>query len=209
VYGDTHFERFWRNAIRYLALGRLRGVDRRFRLAPEKSRYELNERVVLEAHVLDSDFAPSNAPSQNSFLVFPDGRTEEALLERAPGEAGVFRASFVAGLPGHYEAYIAEGDDREGRRLATADFEIEIPSRELAEPVLDRATLEAVAALSGGRYFPLGRIGDLAERFRGGLELRTPVSTEVRDLWDNAYVLAGIVALLAVEWLVRKRVQLP
>ncbi|MCI0589462.1 MAG: VWA domain-containing protein [Planctomycetes bacterium] len=209
VYADTYHERFWRNVIRYLALGRLRGVDRRYRIAPEKSRYELSERVVLEARVLDADFAPSSAPSQKAFLVFPDGHKEEAVLDRSAGEAGVYRVSFVAGIPGHYEAYLAEGDDREGKRLAGADFEIVIPSRELADPVLDRDALEAVALASGGRYFPLARVQELDRRFAGGGELRTPLATEVRDLWDSGWVLAGVVALLAVEWLIRKRVQLP
>jgi hypothetical protein len=209
VYSDTYHERFWRNVIRYLALGRLRGVDRRYRIAAERSRYELNERVVLEARVLDSEFSPSTAASAKVFLVFPDGHKEETVLDRSPGEAGVYRVSFVAGIPGHYEAYLAEGDDREGKRVATADFEIVIPSRELADPVLDRETLEAVAAVSGGRYLPLGKIRDLERRFAGGGELRTPLSTEVRDLWDTAWVLAGVVALLGLEWFIRKRVQLP
>jgi len=209
VYRDLYHERFWRNAIRYLALGRLRGTDRRFRIGVEKSRYELNERVVLEARVLDEALAASETAASRAFVLFPDGRTEEATLERSPGEPGVFRTSFVATVPGHHEAYLAEGNVQEGRRLASADFEVEIPSREMVDPVLDEPTLKAIAGQTGGRYLPLAQAGEIRRRFEGSGELRTPVSSEIRDLWDNGWVLALVVGLLAVEWIVRKRVQLP
>jgi hypothetical protein len=209
VYRDLYHERFWRNAIRYLALGRLRGADRRFRLGVEKSRYELNERVVLEARILDEALAASEAAARKVFVTFPDGRTAEAELEPTAGEAGVLRTSFVATVPGHHEAFLTEGNVPEGRRLATADFEVEIPSREMVDPTLDERTLQAIAARTGGLYLSLAQAGEIRRRFEGSRELRTPVSSEIRDLWDNGWVLAFVVGLLAVEWIVRKRVQLP
>ena len=206
VYNETYFERFWRNAIRYLALNRLREGDRKLRIATEKNHYEINERAVLEARVLEEDFTPARSPSQKVFLRFPDGHREETNLDLVPGQPGTYRASILLGAPGPYQAWLAEGNDPQGRPVTSVDFNASIPSRERTKPNLDQATLEAIARLSGGLYLPLGSSEQLKIRFQEGGEIAIPVlPPEVEDLWDNGWVLGLLVLLLAVEWIIRKR----
>lgn len=206
LYSETYFERFWRNAIRYLALNRLRENDRRFRLVSEKTHYEINERALLEARVLDEDFSPSKAAKQRVFLRFPDGRREEAILDPVPGQPGAFRSSILLGAPGAYQAWIGEGDDPQGKPLASVDFQAALPSREKEKLHLDAATLQAIAKASAGQYLFLGSFPDLQKSFQGGGNIEIPVlPPAVEDLWDSAWLLGILVALLAIEWIVRKR----
>ncbi|HKX46553.1 MAG TPA: hypothetical protein VJP77_07610, partial [Planctomycetota bacterium] len=71
---SLYFERFWRSALRWLALGRLRSGDRRYRLETPRSEFDIAERVVLEARVLDEDYRPADAAEQRVRWSGADGR---------------------------------------------------------------------------------------------------------------------------------------
>lgn len=206
IYGETYAERFWRNSIRYLALNRLREGNRRFRISAEKSHYELNERAVIEARVFDENFTPSRDPNQKIFLLYPDGHQEETNLEAVQSQPGIYRASLLLGSPGSYRAWIAEGNDMQGKVLASTYFNASIPSREGAKLNLDAATLTEIAKLSGGRYVPLANIGEIQKLLQGDGPIEISIlPPTVEDLWDNAWVLGALVVLLALEWIIRKR----
>jgi hypothetical protein len=123
---------------------------------------------------------------------------------RVSDRAGVYRASFDVERQGLYSAWI-EGD---GRRAATAEFEVVLPSRENADPTPDPETLRALAALTRGRAVDLARVRDLASEFPGGEEHREPISAELRDAWDRLGTLLAVLALLAAEWILRKRFEM-
>jgi hypothetical protein len=93
-YGDLYHERFWRAAIRWLALGRLRSGDRRYRIEVAQSTYDIGASVAVEARVLDEDFQPSTRPVQEAWWSGPDGRPKELTLPAVPtGPASTARAS--------------------------------------------------------------------------------------------------------------------
>ncbi|MFN0243457.1 MAG: hypothetical protein ACKVWV_11245 [Planctomycetota bacterium] len=203
-FGDRYHERFWRNAIRWVALGRLKSDDRRFELDPSRSSFNLDERVTLEARVLDEDYRPAERPSQSAKLSAPDGTVTEIQLGLVPDRPGLYRASFEVERPGLYNAWIEEN----GQRLSTADFEVVLPSRENADPSPDPGTLQAVAAMTRGRAVDLARTGELVHEFPGHEERREPISSELEDAWDNWGTLTLALLLLASEWILRKRWEL-
>jgi uncharacterized membrane protein len=203
-YGDRYHERFWRNAIRWLALGRLKSGNRRVSLDSLRTSYALDERVVLEARVLDEDFRPSDRDVQEALLVGPDGRREELTLMRVAGRDGLFRTSLEVGRPGSYQAWIEVAKER----VTSTEFEVVLPSRENVDPSPDPATLTAVASLTGGRSVSLGHIDRLAAAFPGGEERREPISSRLEDAWDHWGTLLAVLAVLAAEWILRKRLEL-
>lgn len=209
VYGETYFNKFWRRAIRYLALNRLKSGDRRYRLSVERSVFELNDRAVLEARVLDDAFQPSGKPKQPAFVKSArTGKVATVTLDPVSGETGIFRAAFPVGEEGRYEAWLTDDDAPGGKQVAAAEFEARLPDRENREPMLDAATLQAVASVTGATYVPLSRLEEVARRFSGGGPIEIPESTEVKDLWDTPTTLLILVAVLAAEWWLRKRAQL-
>ncbi len=200
-FGDRYHERFWRNAIRWVALGRLKSGDRRVQLDAAQSSFDLDERVTLEARVLDEDFRPSEKPSVEARLQHPDGSVKPFSLVRVADRAGLYRASFDVERPGLYSAWI----ESEGRRVASAEFEVVLPSRENADPTPDPETMNAVASLTRGRALDLAHVRDLASEFPGGEEHREPISAELIDAWDRWATLLFALAVLSVEWVLRKR----
>ncbi|MCB9914992.1 MAG: hypothetical protein H6828_07565 [Planctomycetes bacterium] len=203
-YDERYHGRFWRNAIRWLALGRLRGGDRRFSLASQRTSYGLDERVGLEARVLDEDYRPSDAPVVHARTQGPDGDVQEHELLLVPGREGQYRASFEVDRPGLYQAWIEEG----GERVASADFEVVLPSRESADPTPDPELLAAVAKVSGGKAVSLATLADLRGELPGGEERREPIASTLEDAWDNGRTLLVVLLLLSVEWVLRKRLEL-
>jgi len=200
-YVHRYHERFWRNAIRWLALGRLKGGDRRFGLEPLRTSYGLDERVTLEARVLDEDYRPSDHGDQSIWVHGPDGAPEELTLGGIDGRPGIFRGTFQADRPGVYRAWI----EKSGERVATTEVEVVLPSRENADPSPDPETLRAVASLTGGVSAPITDVPALLVEFPGGEERREPISSQLEDAWDRLATLLLALGLLSLEWILRKR----
>ncbi len=203
-YVDRYHERFWRNAVRWLALGRLKSGDRRYSLEPLRPTYGLDERATLEARILDEDFRPSEALDQEAFLERDGAQPEPLLLSRVEGRAGLFRSSFEADRPGLFRAWIEE----EGERVASTEFQIVLPSRENADPSPDPATLAALSSMTGGRAVALASLSSLVQEFPGGEERREPISSQLKDAWDHWGTLLLALGFLSAEWVLRKRHEL-
>jgi uncharacterized membrane protein len=203
-YGPRYRERFWRNSIRWLALGRLRSGDRRYRLESPRSSYGLDERVVLEARVLDEDYNPSTRPSQPIRIAGPDGRPRDETLTSIGDRPGLYRTQLELDQPGLWRAWI----ERDGQRLSSTEFEVVLSSRENADPSPDPEALAGLASLTGGRAVSLGRIGTLRAEFPGDEERRAPISSKLEDVWDRIATVLLLLALLSAEWSLRKRLEL-
>ena len=203
-YVDHYHERFWRNVIRWLALGRLKDGDRRYGLEPLRTAYTLDERVTLEARVLDEDYQASTQAEQTIHLQGPDGPSRELSLGGIDGRPGIFRGTFEADRPGLYRVWI----EVDGKRLVTSEFEVVLPSREKADPSPDPKAMAAVARVSGGRAVQVTEMPALLIEFPGDEERREPISSQLEDAWDNWGTLLLALGLLSVEWILRKRYEL-
>ena len=108
-------------------------------------------------------------------------------LARRPGRREIGRLAQV----------LSDGDDR---ALAGARIDIEI--------VHDRSGPAEPPARTGGTFLDLSRARALAPQFPGGEERREPISSRLEDAWDGWHTLLAALALLAAEWILRKRSQL-
>lgn len=203
-YGDRYHERFWRNAIRWLSLGRLKSGNRRVQLETPRSSYTLGERVPLEARILDEDFRPSSASVQEVRWQGPDERTGTGDLRPESNRPGLFRGALELERPGLYRAWIEE----DGERLASTELEVVLPSRENADPSPDPARLAELSLATGGTAVTLASIADLEAEFPGGEERREPISSKLEDVWDHWGTLIGALVLLSAEWILRKRMEM-
>jgi uncharacterized membrane protein len=203
-FADRYHERYWRNAIRWVALGRLKSGDRRVQIDALKSSFNLDERITLEARVLDEDYRPSEKAAVDAKLLHPDGTTTELKLVLVTDRPGLYRASFELDRPGLYTAFV----ETDGARVASSEFEVVLPSRENTDPSPDPETLGAIAKLTGGRALPLAKVRALESEFPGQEEHREPISSELDDAWDNWATLLVALFLLSTEWVLRKRWEL-
>jgi uncharacterized membrane protein len=207
-YGDRYLDTFWRNAIRWLALGRLKSGDRRYRIESSRSTYDIEDRVLLEVRVLDEDFRPSEDPSQKVGWSGPDGVEHELELARESERPGVYRGGLEVERPGVYRAWVEGRIAGRTQRASSTEFEVVLPSRENADPAPDPEALRALATKTGGMFLELSRARALAPQFPGGEERRQPISSRLEDAWDDWHTLFIALALLSAEWILRKRSEL-
>lgn len=207
-YGDRHLDTFWRNTIRWLALGRLKSGDRRYRIESSRSTYDIQDRVQLEVRVLDEDFRPSEEASQRVVWSGPDGVEHELEMPREADRPGVYRGSLEVDRPGVYHAWVEGLVAGRSQRASTTEFEVVLPSRENQDPAPDPETLRTLSAKTGGQFLELSRARALAAQFPGGEERREPISSRLEDAWDDWHTLLLALGLLSAEWILRKRSEL-
>src|SRR6185503_2808962 len=94
------------------------------------------------------------------------------------------------------------------QRVSATEFEVVLPSRENQDPAPDPEALRALAQKTGGVFLELSKARALSEQFPGGEERREPISSRLEDAWDGWHTLLLALALLAAEWILRKRCEL-
>lgn len=207
-YGDRYLDTFWRNTIRWLALGRLKQGDRRYRIESSRSSYDIEDRVQLEARVLDEDYRPSVEPVQTVHWSGPDGVEKTFELARDGEREGSYRGSLEVDRPGVYRAWLEGRVEGALQRVSTTEFEVVLPSREVQDPAPDPETLRTLSATTGGVFLELARARELARQFPGGEERHEPISSRLEDAWDDWHTLLLALGLLGAEWILRKRNEL-
>jgi len=207
-YGDRYLDTFWRNSIRWLALGRLKSGDRRYRIESSRSTYDIEDRVQLEVRVLNEDFQPSEEPTQTVGWSGPDGEEHELELQREGDRPGVYRGGLELDRPGVYRAWVVGRVGGRSQRVSATEFEIVLPSRENQDPAPDPEALRALAAKTGGVFLELSHARELAAQLPGGEERREPISSRLEDAWDGWHTLLLALGLLGAEWILRKRAEL-
>lgn len=195
---DRTYERFWRQAGRWLA-----------RPSPDpvavnvSDAAEPDDSIEVDVDVRDGAFAPVADASVDATLISPRGETRRLTLRRGEAAGGRFAAVIRVGEPGLYRIH-AEAR-RSATRLGAADrwFLVGGVDREFADPRLNEGFLRRMARASGGSYVRGGDVRRIASWLR---QTRPPDAVpQRRDLWHTPWTFAFIIALLSMEWILRRR----
>ena len=202
--GDRFHARFWGQTIRFLALSRLLGANKRINLQADRTSYEARERVSLYAHVLNEAFEPLKA---NQYVVRLEvqGRPAQlsVRLEAVPGRPGFYQGFFVPEDSGRY-AVLPEPQDQPFANRPL--FDVEARSPEFQQLAMQEQLLREMAARSNGRYFSIRELPDLPAQFKK--ETRASMVELERELWDTPLLYLLVVACAGLEWLLRRRFDL-
>jgi hypothetical protein len=206
---NLYFYRFWGQAIRFAASGRLLGQTPRHAIATDKRVYTIGEKVRIDAKVFDANMEPSREPLLTVYHGMRGRETEPAAkleLQLNPArEAGAYEGSMVASQLGSHDLWIGS----ESERLAFASFNVEVPPLEFRNPHLDRERMKKVAALCEGKYYDLHELMTAVEFLAGSARpRRIPVEEQQDDLWDEYWILLLFTGVIATEWILRKVVKL-
>ena len=189
-----------------MTLSRLMGEHKRIRLETDRVVYPLNAECRLYAQVLDDEFNPVMQAGFDVLVSLLDGtKTSERIRLRPDrGRPGMYEGYFVSSVTGRYRVEASE-DDQEISN--TTEFQVNEASAELSEPNVRRDHLERIADLTGGASLSLGEFAKLPNLIND-----EPVITSVRSersLYDNFWVAFLLVGLVGVEWILRRRNDLP
>jgi hypothetical protein len=199
--GDHYHARFWGQAIQFLTLSRLLGENRRIRIETDRDSYRQGERVQVLATVLDDDFAPVVAPGYSLVLDAPNQAGPAALrLEPVPGQPGLHQGFTMADAAGTYSISTLMQDKDYAN---TASFDVEAASRELLQPHMREGQLKKMADLSGGNFYGLADIPELADAIKA--QPKTMSVRQEHSLWDHWTIVLVLLTLTGTEWYVRRR----
>jgi hypothetical protein len=208
--GEEHFNRFWIQLVRYLAQPRREGVSKRGTIVLDRERISPGDYMKIEARVLDAAFVPWHESEVAARLELPEGDERPLTLRAIPGRAGWFAGRVRVDWTGRAIIRVplpAEGTGETGRPAEEAlvkPIQVESSDVELRSLGLRAEPLMKLAEQTGGKYFSLEQAAALPDLIENASQIKTARGAD-KPLWDKAWVMALIAALLAVEWALRRR----
>src|SRR5262245_47262708 len=215
-YGDVYYGSFWDETIRWLATYRLLGGNKRYKIETDKEEYFVGDQAVVRVSALDTDYSPLKASKLDGFQVEdPDGRPmfgpgDEPARDES-GAPGLYRTQVRLPRSGTYRIIVSP-PARDGGERAEKRIEARFATKEAQDTVPDHETPAAIARIAN----PVGTATGLVPIWDAPAALdRLPPRTTERvsdrqeiQMWDTSTTLFLVVAVLALEWILRKRAQL-
>jgi uncharacterized membrane protein len=194
---DRTFDTFWRQAVRWLAI---QSPDPVVLRGPAVA--AMGSLVPLEAGVRDASFRPVEQPEVQITVHGPDGEEASLPVAPVPNRPGYYRGALAPAQPGVYRVSVTAS--RSGQALGTAAQFILAGGidSELIDPGLNETVLRRIADESGGRYVRPQDVDTIAPWL---LQTMPSPQREMRDLWHNPWMFVSLIALLSVEWGLRRR----
>jgi hypothetical protein len=210
--GDAHHHRFWGQVLRWAAADKLQAGTQYVQLGTDQLSYQPGQPVHVTAKLTDSYFAPLEDPE--AVIRVYRGEGEDVVLtrplERSPDAPGTFSADLAA-LEGSGRFRLVL-DSPQAARVFAGEYQPvetyitiaapETRSAELLEPTADRAALGRLASVSGGTLVEADDLARVTTAFAPGTQRYT--ESHSVSLWDTWPLLAAMIALLTLEWTIRK-----
>ncbi len=205
--GDKYHWRVWSQCIQFLTLSRLMGEHKRIRLETDRAFYSVNGQVQIYAHLLDDRFEPI---MQSGFAVsvrpldLPGALPQSLTLRPDSGNPGLYEGYFSPTRPGRYRL---EANATDRSLASTTEFQVADVEPEMDDTAMQLEQLRRIAELSGGKCLSVLGVSELQSLLN--LEQHKTTFTTQIPLWDTGWLALVLVTLMGVEWLVRRRYDLP
>ena len=208
--GESTFDTYWVQQLRYLARGRKIG-QRRLTFTADQPVYELGQSVRLTLRVIDPSLLKQLPDQIRVDVKDAAGHTvrQETLLRQEPGAnpngqpAGlgdVYSGSFVADAAGRFAVSlppIAAGVD-----MMDVPLSVVLPRMELVDPRVDTVSLSRLASETLGKDLPLADAASVLPTIPSAAKVLPEITAQ--PLWAAPLTLALFVLVIATEWIVRK-----
>lgn len=205
--GDKYHWRVWSQCIQFLTLSRLMGEHKRIRLETDRAIYPVDGQVQIYAHLLDDRFEPIMQPGFGISVLpmdVPGAIPQSVTLRPDAGNPGLYEGYFSPTRPGRYRV---EANSADRSLSSTTEFQVADVAPEMADTAMQIEQLRRVADLSGGKCLSILGVKELPSLLN--LERYTKTYTTEIPLWDNGWLVVLLVVLMGVEWIVRRRYDLP
>lgn len=206
--GEELPERFWLPLVRLLARESLdrSGKQAMLEIAPERA--AAGQPVRIAVRLLDQRLVQTGAPrlaAQITQTDRADRAPSQLSLTPEAGATGVFASTWIGSDAGSYAVEVT--DAALGGLTLKGTLEVVLPDDEMQRPQADHALLADLAAQTGGKVIPPGKLSDLPGLLPNR-QVRLSDAPEVATLWDTPLALASVFFLLLVEWIGRRLIRL-
>jgi hypothetical protein len=204
--GDVYFARYWMQAIRYLCRAKLL-AGRTAELTTSRDDYRLGDAVGLRVRFFDDRQAPAEDDGVAVVVQARSGGLRQRIDLMRAGAAGAARGIFEgsAGLlpAGQYEVWLAS-PAVEGN-IPSHEFSVVAATDELSRTQMDAAAMREAARIAGGKFYTFASVDQLKSDLPPGRQVRVESLPPV-PIWNTPAVAGLFVLLIALEWLLRRRV---
>ena len=193
-------EKAWRQLVRSLVVD----VPDRVELLSNVESAGSHDLVKLQTRVKDKAFRGMEDALVKLIVTEPDGAKNTLVAEPSSAEAGLFDAPLHASRGGAYRIK-AEVKDSEGKAVGESETGIALNplADELKSLVVNRDVLEKIAKWSGGKVIAVGELPALVKTLP---DIKLPImETRSDPLWHSPWLLLLLVAMLGIEWALRRR----
>jgi len=201
------YQTFWDGMIQWL-MPQASKVDAfNLDLSADIEQMFLGETIVLSARIGGAQASKAGSVPVSVQIQTPDGRKIPFPMPQAASGAGkgpaVFNAEYKADVGGMHNAVATATID--GRPVQSGPFSFFVKpfTPETSPRGQNEAVLKALAQASGGQFLEKERVNEVLM----GLNIRTSEEERViyQSLWDSPFILGGLILLLALDWIMRKR----
>ncbi len=214
--GDALHHRFWGQVVRWASSGRLGAGNRLVRFGPASPRGRAGEGIKIQARIAEAvpDVGPDFLVAARVTAPGAKAATAVVALRPVPGRPRLFEGVAPALPEGSYaialDAPALAGAPGSASAGPIGEAALTIAPRETSERVelaADREPLDRLAAATAGRVFTPADAAEIPALLKARVRTRTRVEETL--LWDHPAGLALFVAIVGVEWTLRKRLGLP
>lgn len=211
-YGERYYRQFWGQMIHRLGLSHALGSQKRFVVRTDAESYRVDDDVVVTVEAYDADFQPlldKDLPDRRlAARLFTAERGRDGLepdtVTLAQVRPGTFEGRFRVTAGGEHRIEVADPVTRE---QADVTFGVTSLSAERRSGLRNGSLQAALAAETGGKAYDLTTAGGLADDVVA--KTRPELAVRVVPLGMTWLAFGAFLGLLAIEWLLRKRVNLP
>jgi uncharacterized membrane protein len=199
---EASHKRFWRQVVLWLAR-KDQSTDSSVWVNLDERRFSSGSKVEFTAGARSPQGEPIADAAFEVEVIRPDGsKATPRVRHNADELSGAFLEAQAAG---DYTLVIKAISKGAPIGSAQARFLVYDQDLELDNPAADRGTLENLAAMTGGRTVAAEQLSELFESIKEQLEQLEVETLVKRTLWDTWPFFVLLVALLGVEWWLRKR----
>ncbi|MFZ5829198.1 MAG: glutamine amidotransferase [Planctomycetota bacterium] len=200
---EPAYRRFWRQIVLWLAKRDQLGESSVW-VRLEKRRFAPNERVEFRVGVLSAE-GEAIGDAQFTVRTVPPSGIAETVGSLSPEGDQWLGAVTKTRDAGDYTIEVSA--EKEGVSIGTtqARFLVFEQDLELDNAAADPSMMEGLAALTGGESLAPEQLPGLLERLLESTEELEIAQETKKSLWDKWPFFLALVALLGVEWFLRKR----
>jgi uncharacterized membrane protein len=225
--GDNrYYRKFWRNVVRWLAENSA-GTNRRLRTEVDKIIYRPGQPIMITAQAFDEQARPADSyrvvarlqkpgtagasdssPRESKADLIASAELTLSLADHTyRGELAAPSAGVILENPGStlqtMRLELVAQDGQKSVAQTSIDLQLLDDPAEFLDPRPDKERLAQLARASGGQI--LKSPEELAEILTRQARAADRLVISRRPVWDQAWVWALLLGLLATEWILRRR----
>jgi hypothetical protein len=203
---DLHHQRLWVQLAAWIAAPPFQAESKTVAIGTDRLRYGAGEQGEVRVRLRNAGGEIIADAHPRAFLIHEGTDAATLELEADPTHAGVYRALTPPLKPGEWQVAVAEGPQSTRSDVRLTLRVADTGNQELASLTMNRPLLETMARNTGGRFLREEQAGELPSLLQA-LD-RKQTSTRETLLWSSWWWLGTILALLTIEWLMRKKLRL-